>query len=228
MRVHITSISSPVEISSKSLGIWNFLFTLVKTSTCIYIYTTSFSLSTLQLRGMDSAAQKTTKSGRITKKTFKVRENDVFTPIPLVPPPKIAKGLFSLPHPQFEPLKRVPFDSMHVLVPIVSALQLFLLLLGEASLAAMVTATNANTTKDWHYDDSFRYQRPWHPLTRNELIRWLGTLIYMGRHRETNSEYYWRTDSHLKLSRAMSKTRWEQIHRFFKINDSDDGDRLPG
>ena len=174
---------------------------------------------------MDSTAQTSTRSGRIPKKTFKVRENNVFTPIPLVPPPTIAKGLFAHPHPQFEPSKRVPFDSMQVLVPIVSALQLFLLLLGEASLAAMVTATNANAAKDWHYDDSFRYQRPWHPLTRNELIRWLGTLVYMGRHHETNKEYYWREDMHLKLSRAMSKKRWEQIHRFFKINDSEDGIR---
>ena len=71
---------------------------------------------------MDSTAQTTTRLGRQSKKTFKVRENDVFHPIALVPPPKIAKGLFELPHPAFEPLNRVPYDSMYVLVPIVSAL----------------------------------------------------------------------------------------------------------
>ena len=109
-----------------------------------------------------------------------------------------------------------------------SALQLFLFLVGEASLAAMVAATNASAEKDWHQDDSFRYQRPWYPLTRNELIRWLGTLVYMGRHHEFNREYYWREDMHLRLSRAMSKTRWEQIHRFFKINNLDDGERPSG
>ena len=114
---------------------------------------------------------------------------------------------------------------MHVLVPITSALQLFLLLLGEESLTAMVSVTNTFAEKDWHWNDAYRYQRPWHPLTRNELIRWLGTLIHMGRHRETNKEYYWREDIHLKLSRCMSKKRWEQIHRFFKINDLDDGIR---
>ena len=70
----------------------------------------------------------------------------MFTPICLVEPPIIAKGLFAHPHPCFEPATRVPFDSLHVLVPIISALQLFLLLLGEASLTAMVAATNANAT----------------------------------------------------------------------------------
>ena len=114
------------------------------------LHTTSFPFLTLQLRIMASPAQKCRSSGRISKKTFKVRENDAFTPIAIVPPPKIVKGLFSLPHPAFEPLKRVPFDSIHVLVPIVSALQLFLLLLGEESLITMVITINNNAEKEWH------------------------------------------------------------------------------
>jgi hypothetical protein len=32
---------------------------------------------------------------------------------------------------------------------------------------------------------------------------------------------------HLKLSRAMSKKRWVQIRRFFKINDLEDGAHAP-
>ena len=32
---------------------------------------------------------------------------------------------------------------------------------------------------------------------------------------------------HLRMSRCMSKKGWEQIHRFFKINDLDDGVRGP-
>ena len=83
----------------------------------------------------------------------------MFTPICLVEPPVIAKGLFAHLNPCFEPGSRVPFDSMHVLVPIISALQLFLLLLDEASLKSMVDATNANAATEMHWDDSFRCQR---------------------------------------------------------------------
>ena len=42
----------------------------------------------------------------------------------------------------------------------------------------------------------------------------------MGRHYEYNREYYWQTGTPGmgRLSHVMAKTRWEQIHRFFKIN----------
>ena len=99
---------------------------------------------------MASQAQESRSSKRQRKQTWKVRENDVLTLITLVEPPIIAKGLFAHPHPCFEPATRVPFDSMHVLVPITSALQLFLLLLGEVSLLAMVTATNAYAAQYYH------------------------------------------------------------------------------
>ena len=174
------------------LGTGNFLFTSVTTSTYTWIYSISFFLFPLQLRQMAPPAQKSKSSNRQTKRTWKVRENDELTPVAFVPPPAIAKGLFKDPHPVFEPSNRVLFDSIYVLVPIISLLQLFLLLLGEESLATMITATNAHAEEVLHHEDndSFRRTRPWHPLTRNELIRWLGTLVYMGRYHETNAKYY--------------------------------------
>jgi len=60
-------------------------------------------------------------------------------------------------------------------------------------------------------------KRPWHSLIRNELIVWVGTLFHMGRHYEYNREYYWK-EGHGQLGRHMAKTRWEQIHRFLRIN----------
>ena len=83
----------------------------------------------------------------------------MFSPIALAPPPKIAKGLFELPHPAFEPLKRVPYDSIYVLVPIVTALQSFLLLLSEASLTIMITTTNANVDATWNSNNSICFRR---------------------------------------------------------------------
>ena len=55
-------------------------------------------------------------------------------------------------------------------------------------------------------------------MTRNELIIWLGSLFWMGRHYEYNREYYWDKGISTFGQKVMSKTRWEQIHRFLKIN----------
>ena len=110
---------------------------------------------------------------------------------------------------------------MTVRVPIVTPLQLFLLLLGEGTLLAIVNATNANAAAFMEMVlDNLSSTRPWHPLTRNELIVWLGTLFFMGRHPEYNREYHWQTGipGMGRLKYVMSKNRWEQIHRFFRIN----------
>ena len=127
---------------------------------------------------MDSNAQKTRRSGRQTKKSFKVRENDALAPILLEALPPDAQPLLDSGIPQFEPHSRVPFESMRPRVPICSPLQLFLLLLGEETLQQIVTATNAYASLSMQAAAEFRRPRPWHPLTRNELIIWLGSLFW--------------------------------------------------
>ena len=140
---------------------------------------------------MKSNAQKTRRSGRQTKKSFRVRENDALTPVLLEALPTKAQHLVDKGIPQFEPKRRLPFESMRLRVPIISPLQLFLSLLGEETLELILTATNAyallvTQEEAMHY----KRPRPWHPLTRNELIVWLSTLFFMGRHHEMNREYY--------------------------------------
>ena len=141
---------------------------------------------------MKSNPQKTHRSGRQTKKSFKIRENDALAPILLEALPTESQHLVDHGIPQFEPNKRLPFEPMTVRVPIKSPLQLFLLLLGEETLESIVTATNAYALLVTERElQNFDRPRPWHPLTRNELIVWLGTLFFMGRHHEVNREYYW-------------------------------------
>lgn len=106
-------------------------------------------------------------------------------------------------------------------VSIGSPIQLFLLLLGEETLLSIVDATNAYATSVTQAAVEFRRPRPWHPLTRNELIVWLGSLFWMGRHYEHNREYYWNDNISHFGQQVMSKTRWEQIHRFLKINNAE-------
>ena len=147
-----------------------------------------------------------------------MRENDALAPILLEALSPDAQPLLDNGIPQFEPHSRVPFESIRSRVPICSPLQLFLLLLGEETLQQIVTATNAYTSLSMQAAAEFRCPRPWHPLTRNELIIWLGSLFWMGRHYEYNREYYWDESISTFGQKVMSKTRWEQIHRFLKIN----------
>ena len=167
-------------------------------------------------------------SGRQTKKTLKLRENDALAPILLEALPTESQHLVDKGIPVYEPQERLPFLPMTVRVPIITPLQLFLLLLGEQTLTAIVNATNANAAATMALVTDFSCIRPWHPLTRNELIVWLGTLFFMGRHYEYNREYHW--DTGLlgigRLGKHMSKTRWEQIHCFFRINPKG-SERLP-
>ena len=169
---------------------------------------------------MNSNARKSRSSGRQTKNTLKLRENDALAPILLEALPTESQHLVDKGIPQFEPQQRLPFLSMTIRVPIVTPLQLFLLPLGEETLLAIVKATNANAASTMALVTDYTNARPWHPLTRNELIVWLGTLFFMGRHPEYNREYFWHsgTPGMGRLSYVMSKTRCEQIHRFFRIN----------
>ena len=167
-------------------------------------------------------------SGRQTKKTLKLRENDALAPILLEALPTKSQHLVDKGIPVYEPQERLPFLPMTVRVPITTPLQLFLLLLGEQTLTAIVNATNANAAATMALVTNFSRIQPWHPLTRNELIVWLSTLFFMGRHYEYNQEYHWDTGplGIGRLGKHMSKTRWEQIHRFFRINPKG-SERLP-
>ena len=97
---------------------------------------------------------------------------------------------------------------MYARVPIISPLQLFLLLLGEETLIAIVNAINTYAASVTEVIIEFRRTRPWYPLTRNELIVFLGTLFFMGRHYEFNKEYYYCARMR-RLNQYMLKTRWE-------------------
>jgi hypothetical protein len=93
-------------------------FLLCQHHSCINVHSTNTYQIPLQLRGMDSAAQNYRSSARPTKKTWKLREQDEFTPITLEPLPEAAKPVISQPIPHFEPQSRIPFDSMRCKVPI--------------------------------------------------------------------------------------------------------------
>lgn len=214
-------ISCPADLAPKSLASIC-LLNLHQHILSFFIHSTTITRTTLKLRQIDSMASIIRSPGRQTKKTLKIRENDALAPVLLKALPTTAQHLIDKGIPQFEPLQRLPFISITVRVPIITLLQLFLLLLGEGTLLVIVSATNAYATLIITNPTTteFHAARPWHPLTRNELIVWLGTLFHMGRHPEFNREYHWEsgTPGIGRLRHIIAKNRWEQIHRFFKIS----------
>jgi Transposase IS4 len=170
---------------------------------------------------MDSAPQKTRSSTRQRNPTWKKRELDDFVPVAIEQLPVDPTPFLDDPLPVFEPDFRVKFESMRSNLPVDDPLSLFIALFGEESLDIIVDCTNAKA-ESFTPDIPSPSPRPWTSLSRNELITFLGTLFYMGRHFEHNREYYWTPGFHQKLQGAISKTRWEQIYRFLSIHQVDD------
>jgi hypothetical protein len=101
-------------------------------------------------------------------------------------------------------------------------MQLFIRFLGGMqSLIMICEATNVYADRQLAKPTSAKEPRPWSPLSPTEFITWLGGLIYMANHIEPNREAFWNhsfNESVHNLGRWMSKTRWEQIHRFLTFN----------
>ena len=106
---------------------------------------------------MNSNTQETRRSGRQTKKSFKVRENDALALILLEALPIESQYLVKQGIPQFELQRRLSFMPMTVRVPITTPLQLLLLLLGEGTLLAIVGVTNANAASTMALDTDYSY-----------------------------------------------------------------------
>src|SRR5467141_4023854 len=67
-------------------------------------------------------------------------------------------------------------------------------------------------------------QRPWRDVTSDEILAYLGISIWMGCQRLKNIKEYWNTQPENGavfdlIRRAMSLGRWEQIHRYFYVNE---------
>jgi hypothetical protein len=54
-------------------------------------------------------------------------------------------------------------------------------------------------------------------MTRSDLLHYISCLFYMGMHREILRDDYWSSSS--RLASVMSKTRFDQLHRYLHIRD---------
>ena len=140
--------------------------------------------------------------------------------VPLLVEKKAPKGTKSvlrreLPH--YIPPMRVPRITFQTLVPITTAFALFMRFLGEESLRAILIATN-EYAKPKRPLPQPQWARNWTPLTRSQLLVWLGILFYMGRHGEHDQTDFWNKSIGHHLGEYMGRTRWQQIHRYLAVN----------
>jgi Transposase IS4 len=116
--------------------------------------------------------------------------------------------LITAPLPQYIPPINVLLVPFQAQLPRQDPLSLFLSLLGEPALRIVVESINSYA-RNWRSKPLQKGARLWHDLSRNEFLRWIGLLFYMGRHTEPQRTDYWLVSGH-NLGRYMGMSRWEQ------------------
>ena len=123
------------------------------------------------------------------------------------------------PLPNYQPpLRLQPFSSRPRIRP-QSPIKAFQIFLTHEIVKIIVANTNSYADDHREAADSANTprSRPWRPTRASEMWRYIGCLIYMGIHIEKERGDYWQ-DSH-RLGVYLSRTRFEQIHRYFTIRD---------
>ena len=87
-----------------------------------------------------------------------------------------------------------------------------------------ILAENTNKYAELHAPKEEQGCRPWVSTTPKELRAYIATWIWMGLHQDIPIHSFWNQDPrswsvHSEISRHISKTRWQQIDRFFYISE---------
>ena len=149
------------------------------------------------------------------KRRVKTLENQISSP----DASSLTHQLIHQKQPQFEPPIRTLPLSFKVLIKEREPIDLFLRLFGWISLSTLVEQTNKRAAREMaNAKCEASSPRPWWPILRGEMLRWIGILFYMGRHKEECRTVYWNLSTH-NLGRFMTEQRWDQIHRFLCVRD---------
>ena len=127
------------------------------------------------------------------------------------PPPAEVKQLTDQPTPSYTPPFQVAYTPLKAHWIENTPFTLFIKFLGEASITAIVAATNAHTANCPGPPQYFT--RAWWPINRGELLCWFRLLFYIVNYTEVRSDDQWQS-----LRRFMSQERWEHIHRHLTFN----------
>src|SRR5579871_5743256 len=163
-----------------------------------------------------------------------------------VPPTQYNLNRTKKPLPDFSQLELIPkFEAMDLndtqsssqipqTINSASPGAVFSLFFTDSVLDLIVQCTNLNAERvranpvtaraqNVRLHDSFN-QKSWKPVTRSDILAYLGILIYMGIHVEPHLEDYWTTKEgdpiHSSVRNTMGQTRWSQINRYFHVWDT--------
>ena len=104
-------------------------------------------------------------------------------------PPLEVKNAIDQPIPQYTPLIQVGFTPLQVHWNEDDPFTLFIKFLGEASINAIVAATNARAANSMGPHQ--QYARTWTPMTSGELLCWLGILLYTANYTGKRKDEHW-------------------------------------
>jgi hypothetical protein len=119
--------------------------------------------------------------------------------------------------PEYEPPLHLSFIEGYPLCERLSELEIFQLLFTDDCLDIIVANTNSYAEND-RETQTTPFIRPWQATDRTEILHYISCLFYMGMHIEKLREEYWKPPS--RLATIISKTRFDQLNRYFHIRDT--------
>ena len=155
---------------------------------------------------------------KITEKTARNQPETALKPIAIGPLPKSTK--FDNGHlrelPDYHPPLNLRSKPSKSIATGLSTLQTFQLFFTQAMVDIIVLATNAYAARARRQKRAERKStQDWISVNSTDIWRYIGCLLYMGAHIESQHSQYW-SSSH-QLGRFLGLKRFEQIHHYFTI-----------
>jgi hypothetical protein len=130
-------------------------------------------------------------------------------------------------NPMFTPLKMDPIIDSGPNLPIGTDSSdpetLFRLFFDDSVLDRLVNCTNTNAAVKIA---TTPLKTPWKPVNREDILSYLGVLIWSGLYLSPRRESYWNTRPespvHEAIGASISRNRWKAIHQYFHIWERSD------
>lgn len=119
--------------------------------------------------------------------------------------------------PDYHPLLELCSKPSESIVADLSELQTFKQLYTQEMIDIIVDAINSYAENERENAENFDYAQYWHPVNSTEIWRYIGCLIYMGLHIESQCKEYWGSLHH--LSEFLDLKYFQQIHHYFTLQD---------
>jgi Transposase IS4 len=142
----------------------------------------------------DKLAQEEEVIKKARLETSKKRRAHPLQPVAVEKLPQPLQTAQQDPLPEFTPPFRIAYQSFCLRYTPYSPLSQFLYFFPMHCVDCIVENTNSYASH-WRPQPLQKYTRKWHDVTRQEILRYIGLLFYMGRHIEHDRESYWKNSA---------------------------------